>query len=319
MKSIWSLTFLVVLACGCGGRGRPDPESDGGLDAGQSTDAGDAGDAGAQPQSDGGCTPVSVSNQLDVPYLVRGVAAADAMTKLDVYAPPGPFCGRPIVVWVHGGAWSVGDKSNQLVDKIPFFTGLGAVFVSINYRLTQAGNGVQHPDHVTDVAAAFAWVRSHALELGGDPSRIVFLGHSAGAHLVALTATNGRFLAAHGLTPSSVRCVGSYDTEYTASEIVARDSAYTQVFTSDPVVWADASPSGHVGPGIPPFQLACRGSNARVAQCQAFASSLRQAGNTATTLDADSLTHEEVNDRIGAPGDMVMTPDVRQFLLDCFR
>lgn len=309
MKPISAATLWLTLCCFSACGGRKEEEFDAGFES----------DAGVVGNGDGGCTAVSVPNRSDVPYVVRGVSASDAMTQLDVYAPAGPVCGRPIVVWVHGGAWSVGDKGNQMANKVSFITGLGAVLVSINYRLTQTGNGVQHPDHVTDVAAAFAWVRSHAVELGGDPARVILLGHSAGAHLVALAATNERFLAAQGLTPAAVRCVGSYDTEYTASEIVARDSVYSTVFTNDPAVWADASPSAHVKPTPPPFQLACRGSAGRIAQCQALAASLRQAGGTVTTIDADSLSHEEVNDRIGAAGDTVMTPPVRQFLVDCFQ
>jgi acetyl esterase/lipase len=264
-----------------------------------------------------GCTPVVRSTQTDVAYLVRGEASADAMTRLDVYPPAGPICGRPIVIWVHGGAWSVGDKANQMEHKIPFFNGLGAVLVSVNYRLTVAGNGVQHPDHVEDVAAALTWVREHAVELGGAPNRLALLGHSAGAHLVALAVTNPRFLASRGLTAADVACVGSYDSEYTVSEIVARDAQYEAVFTADPKVWADASPSAHVRPGLPPIQLACRGSKSRVAQCEAFGAALSAAGNSATRIDASSLSHEEVNSEIGRPGDAVMTPAVAEFLRSC--
>lgn len=273
-------------------------------------------DGGTNPS---GCAPVAVAKQLDVPYVVRGDAASDAMTRLDVYPPPSDaICGRPIVIWVHGGAWSVGDKSNQMADKIPLFHGLGAVIVSINYRLTTAGGSVQHPDHVEDVAAAIAWVHEHAVELGGDPGRIALLGHSAGAHLVALAVTNPKFLAANGLSAADVACVGSYDSEYTVSDIVARDPMYESVFTSDPVAWEDASPSAHVRAGLPPFQLACRGTKERVAQCEAFAADLRASGGQASTIDASSLSHEEVNSEIGKASDEIMTPKVRAFLTQCF-
>lgn len=290
---------LVFVACGSVKEARPDV------------------DGGSNPA---GCSPVAVAEQLDTPYVVRGDVASDAMTRLDIYPPPSDaICGRPIVVWVHGGAWSAGDKSNQMRDKIPFFHDLGAVAVSINYRLTRKNNSVQHPDHVEDVAAAVAWVREHAVELGGDPDRIALLGHSAGAHLTALVVTNGRFLAAHGLSAVDVACVGSYDSEYTVSEIVARDPIYASVFTDDPSVWEDASPSAHVRAGSPPFQLACRGSNGRVAQCEAFAGSLRAAGGQASVIDASSLSHEEVNSAIGRASDKIMTPKVREFLAQCFR
>ena len=302
-----------------GGSPRGDAgESDSGALDASAHDAG-AHDAGAHDA--GACTPIAAMERRDVPYLVRGSPAADALTLLDIYPPAEPGCGRPIVLWVHGGAWTVGDKANQMVDKIPYVRGLGAILVSTNYRLTTVGSGVEHPDHVEDVAAAFAWVHEHARELGGDPTRIAVLGHSAGAHLVALMATNPRFLAAHALSPRDLACVGSYDTEYTVSEIVARDSAYTAVFGSDPAGWEDASPSSHTmdGGGLRLAQLACRGSGPRRAQCEAFADALRSAGVTTTTIDASSLSHEEVNDRIGAPGDTVMTPFVSELLRECWR
>lgn len=328
-RLVLSLVLLALAPLGCGGRAS-DPDASRALDdasaspdAGTSADANTslddaaAADAAAPGDTASGCTPVDAREQLAVPYILRGEPAGDAMTLLDVYPPPTPGCLRPIVVWVHGGGWSIGDRTNRIADKIPLVHGLDAIFVSIDYRLTSATNGVQHPDHVVDVAAALAWVRAHALELGGDPERVILLGHSAGAHLVALVATNPRFLATHGLAPRDVRCVGSYDTEYTASEIVMRDAAYEAVFGTDPTGWEDASPSAHVGPDLPPFQLACRGSAPRVAQCEDFAAALRGAGNEASIIDASSLSHEEVNERIGAAGDTVMTPFVTDFLTHC--
>jgi acetyl esterase/lipase len=261
---------------------------------------------------------VAAGVQRDVPYRVTGVAAADASTVLDVYPPAGAACDRPLVVWVHGGAWSNGDKANGMADKVGFFNGLGAVFVSINYRLTTEDNGVAHPDHVEDVAAAVRWVHDHAADFGARADHLALLGHSAGAHLVALTVTNPRFLAAQGLSASDLACVGSYDTDYTVSEIVDRDAQYELVFTDDPAAWEDASPSAHVRPDLPPQQLACRGAPGRVAQCEAFAEALVAAGNEATIIDAGTLSHEEVNDAIGAAGDTVMTPAVRAFLEDCW-
>ncbi len=202
--------------------------------------------------------------------------------------------------------------------KVSFFQELGMVLVSINYRLTSPDNSVQHPDHVEDVAAAMAWVRQHAREFGGDPAKVALLGHSAGAHLVALLVTNARFLEAEGLATADVRCVGSYDTEYSVADIVARNPSYEAVFTSDPEVWRDASPSEHVRPGLPAFQLACRGTAARVSQCRNFAEALRAAGNQVDVIDASTLTHQEVNEVLGDPNDQVMTPRVRAHLEACF-
>ncbi len=73
-------------------------------------DAGVARDASMVPD---GCEPRVFETQRDVPYVVRGDPTSDAMTLLDIYPPSGPTCGKPVVVWVHGGAWRAGDKATR--------------------------------------------------------------------------------------------------------------------------------------------------------------------------------------------------------------
>jgi acetyl esterase len=108
--------------------------------------------------------------------------------QLDVYQPAKKGKNRPAVVVVHGGAWTIGDKSwfaqqgNQLAER-------GFVAFSINYRLAPAHT---YPAAVEDVEAAVEWMRKHAKEYGVDPQRIGALGGSAGAHLVGLLATVGK-------------------------------------------------------------------------------------------------------------------------------
>ena len=72
----------------------------------------------------------------------------------------------------------------------------------VNYRLSPA---VSHPAHIEDAAASFAWVKRHIAEYGGDPNQIFVVGHSAGAYLLALLATDERYLAAHGLSARDIR------------------------------------------------------------------------------------------------------------------
>jgi acetyl esterase/lipase len=113
----------------------------------------------------------------DVPY------GEGDKRRLDVYSPKG-VKQAPVVVFVHGGEWARRDKS-EVSYKPKFLNGNGIVFVSINYRLTPA---VTHPAHVSDVASAVGWVRDHAADFGGDPNKVVLMGHSAGCHLVTLVA-----------------------------------------------------------------------------------------------------------------------------------
>jgi arylformamidase len=123
--------------------------------------------------------------------------------KLDVYSaigsPQGKAC--PVVVWVHGGGWRLGDKDNRSgINLCKSWANAGIVMVNLNYRLTP---DVMHPAHVQDVAAGIAWVQKNIAKHGGDPEKIYLLGHSAGAHLVALVATNPEYLKAHRLVPKT--------------------------------------------------------------------------------------------------------------------
>jgi arylformamidase len=182
---------------------------------------------------------------------------------------------------------------------------------------------VQYPDHEEDTAAAVAWVHEHIAEYGGDPRRIAVLGHSAGAHSVALIATDPSFLAARGLALGALRCAGALDTEGydVAAGASSGNPLYLDAFGTDPATWAKASPINHVKAraGIPSFLVAERGTPLRRAEAEAFVARLRAAGVEVTVIDAGSLTHEEVNTQIGRPGDTVMTPPLSEFLASCFR
>ncbi len=265
----------------------------------------------------------------DVAYqALPGVAPA--LQALDIYPTCATAAPAPVVIWVHGGAWAIGDKGNAMADKLALWNGAGYAVVSVNYRLSPETadldpGRIRHPVHAQDVATAIAWVHDHIAEHGGDPSRIALLGHSAGAHLVALLGTDPQYLAAHQLAPSDLRCVGSFDTEaydvprtmQTASTMQAL--ILRNAFGDDPAVWAAASPMNHVAAGAPPFLVVRRGGADREATEQAFHDRLRAVGGTSTLIDAASLTHEEVNDHIGAPGDQVMTAPITTFLDSCLR
>ena len=101
--------------------------------------------------------------------------AGGSRTRLDVYSP-GEGKDHPVVIWVHGGAWQIGDK--RLVQAKPkAFNEHGYVLVSVNYRLHPA---VTYKEQAGDIAQAIRWVHDHAREHGGDPGRIFLMGHSAG-------------------------------------------------------------------------------------------------------------------------------------------
>lgn len=117
----------------------------------------------------------------DVPYVAN---QAHERQKLDLYLPPGAGR-RPLIVWVHGGAWLAGSKDGT--PALPLLKD-GFAVASINYRLSQHA---RFPAQIEDCKAAIRWLRAHAAEYGFDPDRIGVWGSSAGGHLVALLGTAG--------------------------------------------------------------------------------------------------------------------------------
>lgn len=93
--------------------------------------------------------------------------------------------GAPVLVYVHGGAWVMGEKRQQGIPMMHELVRRGWVCVSINYRLSPKATW---PDQIVDCKRAVAWVRGHIGEYGGDPSFIAVSGGSAGGHLSSLLA-----------------------------------------------------------------------------------------------------------------------------------
>jgi acetyl esterase/lipase len=255
------------------------------------------------------------------------------LTSLDVTTPAavdGSCADRPMVVWVHGGGWTSGDKAEAVDDKRRLFTDAGFVFATVNYRLTDktaVPPAPQHPVHDQDTADALAWLFDHAAELGVDRTRVAVLGHSAGGGIVAAVATDPTYLGAHGYGLTDLTCAGSMDGEgydITAGATTAPtpevQQGYRNAFGDDPAVWAAASPIDHVvaGAGIPSFFVAARGTDWRLAQHLAFIDALQQAGVPTTVLDSRTLEHADLATDVGAPGDTVVTPPLMDFLTRCF-
>lgn len=274
----------------------------------------------------GSCGPDPGKGTPDYTIQYDNIAGVDAnLLSLDIYNEgiTGP---APVVIWVHGGGWAIGDKAFGTEYKESLCKTNNYILVSINYRLTSSGNGVQHPIHVQDVAKAIAWVYNNISNYGGDSTKLVVMGHSAGAHLAALVSTDETYLQNEGLDLNILSGCGSFDTQaynipYSMANGNEDNSIYTNAFTSNSSVWANASPVYHVAPGknIPPyFLLAKRGGAASQYICNEMKDSLISIGVNVNVIDASSLTHEEVNDHIGAPNEHLMTDAVVSFLQASF-
>ena len=107
----------------------------------------------------------------NIPYVAEG----HERQVLDVQAPAGAK-NLPVVFWIHGGGWQTGDKT-QVAEKPRAFTDAGFVFVSMNHRLLPS---VEMGDIIRDVAKAMRWTHDNIAKQGGDPTRVLVMGHSSG-------------------------------------------------------------------------------------------------------------------------------------------
>ncbi len=208
----------------------------------------------------------------DVSY-AEGPAADAEKHKLDIYRPKGASK-RPVLVFLHGGAWVRGDRKQY-----PFFGNRfakeGAVVVIPSYRLAP---NHKFPAQAEDAATALAWVVRNIGQYGGDPSRIVLAGHSAGGHLASLLTTNPKYLAAHGLKPDAVKSVAALSGVYDLTGLEGRSQG--RVFPQDEASLVDASPVKHVKGNGPAFHITyCQWDYAVLPQqAKAFHAALAQAG-----------------------------------------
>jgi acetyl esterase/lipase len=117
--------------------------------------------------------------------------------RLDVYTPEARAnAPRPIVVYFYGGSWRAGQRSDSR-DIALALAARGVVTVTPDYRLFPE---IRFPVFLDDAALAVRWARDHAGDYGGDPHRIFVMGHSSGAHIAAMLATDPRYLKAQGLS-----------------------------------------------------------------------------------------------------------------------
>lgn len=233
--------------------------------------------------------------QRDVPY------GTDAKQRMDVYLPSAAHA-APVIVMVHGGAWMFGDKASPGVvePKAVHWTQAGYVFVSIDYRmLPQAAPFAQ----AEDVADALVYVQKHAAAWGADPARVVLMGHSAGAHLVALLSSSPAIATARG----AQRWLGTVSLDSGAIDVPGIMTSpharlFDRAFGNDPAQWRQVSPLDRLGSDALPILLVC--SSKRLESCphnQAYASKAQGLGVRASVLP-EPLTHAQINATLGEAG-----------------
>lgn len=229
----------------------------------------------------------------------------DPKQRYDVYLPAGVHPGAPLLVMVHGGGWRTGDKGlAKVVDnKAAWWLARGGVFVSVNNRLVPEADPLAQ---ARDVAAAIASVQQHARQWQADPAKTVLMGHSAGAHLVALLGSDPTLLRQAG----AQRPLGVVSLDSGALNVPALmgqprlPQLYRDAFGSDPAYWRSVSPQQQLARGGLPMLLVCS-STRRVptAPCDEARAFARHGAQLAVPMQVlpEAMSHGDINGDLGLP------------------
>jgi arylformamidase len=270
----------------------------------------DVSDDGTTSEATGGrrsfTPPPGITVERDIAY------GSDPAQRLDVYRGADAK-DAPVILMVHGGGWRRGDKGgpSMVKNKVEHWVGRGWVFVSVNYRLVPAANPAEQAE---DIARALAFAQGKARSWGADPARFVLMGHSAGAHLVALVTSDGSMPARHGAQPwLATVAIDSAALDIEAIMNRKHHGLYDTAFGKDPALWREASPMARLrGKPAAPMLLVC--SSKRDDSCppaEAYAAKAVGFGGRVKVLPIE-LNHAKINDQLGTDGDY--TNAVNNFL-----
>lgn len=233
----------------------------------------------------------------------------DALQALDIWRAQNAKGPAPLIVFVHGGGWKRGSKGNATGSFKPqHYPAEGYAFASIDYRLVP---GATVEQQAADVAAAVKALVDRASGLGIDRRRIVLMGHSAGAHLVALVGTDERYLRGAGLSFADIAGVipidgAAYDVPAQMRDGPAiMQATYVQAFGTDPARQKALSPTLQAAaPNAPQFLLLHVQRPDGVRQAEALGKALQAAGAKVEfgSFPGTGLQgHAEINRRLGDP------------------
>lgn len=195
----------------------------------------------------------------------------DPAQRLDIWGPAEPTANAPVLVQVHGGGWTGGDKRLAAAPLMSYLVERGWVCVTVNYRLAP---GSRLPDMIDDVRRALEWTRDNIARYGGDPGFVALTGGSAGGHLASIVGvTSGADVAA--VVP--VYAVHDFSVDEHGLFALLEN---TVIGTADHDAWLDMSPLHRVTADAPPFFVVHGSADTMVAvgQSRRFVRRLRELG-----------------------------------------
>ncbi len=229
--------------------------------------------------------------------------------KLDVYNKDDDIEDKPIVIFVHGGGWKMGSKSLHS-DKGEFFSQKDNLFISVDYPLFPDAD---YKEQARMIASAVNWAHQNAQEYGGDKNNIILLGHSAGAHLIALISTNETYLQSVGLGLTNIKETILLDSggldivELRETTPALFKIVHEPVFGSKVKDLQEASPNNYIekDKNTPSFLIFHSTLNeGRALNSINFDKKLK-INNIESEIHGIEATHEEINKNIGSKDDEI--------------
>jgi len=218
----------------------------------------------------------------------RGLAYGEGeRRRLDIYAPAVSGT-APVAMFFYGGSWDSGRREDYgWVGRA--LAAQGFVTVVPDYRLWPQ---VRFPDFVEDCAAAARWTVDNIARHGGDASRLVLVGHSAGAYNAAMLALDRRWLGRAGVTGSPVRAFAGLSGPY---DFLPLDGPVTRRTFGEAQDLEATQPTRFVGPGAPAAFLATGDADTTVRprNTRKLAAALRAAGAPVEERHYPGLNHAD--------------------------
>ncbi len=232
--------------------------------------------------------------------------------KMDIYAPR-ETKGAPIILFLHGGGYKIGDKSSRLgfINKVTRWVPQGLIVISMNTRLFPEADGYTQAD---DFAHAIVAVQKHAVEWGGDPKKLIIMGHSSAGHLVSLlTAKPSLVYDLGGLPWLGGLSLDSSSMDIPQTMASGHPGFFDEAFGKDPDMWVKSSPINNLSSESLPLFAACslqRGDR----PCQKVMDYSKAAKIYGARVDVFPVDydHGQVNDRLGTDCDY--TKEAEKFM-----